>query len=133
MMHLYSCADKEMKGTLLKGIEELKGFHKYFDLNGSVNTVTFDITLARGLNYYTGCIFEVAANGVKIGSVGGGGRYDDLTGVFGLKGVSGVGVSFGADRIYDVMDELDLFDNIDLNECGKQVNRISAVSILKKD
>jgi histidyl-tRNA synthetase len=95
--------------TGLKGIEELKAFHSYFDLKGSVNTVKFDITLARGLNYYTGCIFEVAANDVKIGSIGGGGRYDDLTGVFGLKGVSGVGVSFGADRIYDVMEELNIF------------------------
>ncbi len=95
--------------TGLKGIEELKTFHKYFDLKGSTNTVKFDITLARGLNYYTGCIFEVLANDVKIGSIGGGGRYDDLTGTFGLKGVSGVGVSFGADRIYDVMEELDIF------------------------
>jgi len=95
--------------TGLKGIEELKTFHKYFDLQAPSNTVEFDITLARGLSYYTGCIFEVAAKGVKIGSIGGGGRYDDLTGNFGLKGVSGVGVSFGADRIYDVMEELDIF------------------------
>lgn len=95
--------------TGLKGLEELRTFHKYFDLKKSTNTVKFDITLARGLNYYTGCIVEVAANDVKIGSIGGGGRYDDLTGVFGLKGVSGVGVSFGADRIYDVMEELDIF------------------------
>ena len=95
--------------TGLKGIEELRAFHNYFDLKKPANTVEFDITLARGLNYYTGCIFEVAANDVKIGSIGGGGRYDDLTGVFGLKGVSGVGVSFGADRIYDVMEELDIF------------------------
>lgn len=95
--------------TGLKGIEELEAFHHYFDLKGAKNDVKFDITLARGLNYYTGCIIEVAANDVKIGSIGGGGRYDDLTGVFGLKGVSGVGISFGADRIYDVMEELDLF------------------------
>ncbi len=95
--------------TGLKGIEELEAFHRYFDLKGAVNTVKFDITLARGLNYYTGCIIEVAANNVKIGSIGGGGRYDDLTGVFGLTGVSGVGISFGADRIYDVMEELELF------------------------
>ncbi len=93
----------------LKGVEELEAFHRYFDLKGAKNEVLFDITLARGLNYYTGCIIEVAAKNVKIGSIGGGGRYDDLTGVFGLKGVSGVGVSFGADRIYDVMEELDLF------------------------
>jgi len=95
--------------TGLKGIEELREFHKYFDLKGSTNEVKFDITLARGLNYYTGCIFEVAAKGVQIGSIGGGGRYDDLTGMFGLKNVSGVGVSFGAARIYDVMEELNLF------------------------
>lgn len=68
-----------------------------------------DITLARGLNYYTGAIFEVKANGVAIGSIGGGGRYDDLTGMFGLKGLTGAGISFGADRIYDVLEELDLF------------------------
>ncbi len=95
--------------SLLRGIEELRTFHTYFDLKGSKNEVQFDITLARGLNYYTGCIFEVQAKGVKMGSIGGGGRYDDLTGVFGLKGVSGVGISFGADRIYDCLQELDLF------------------------
>ena len=95
--------------SLLRGIEELRQFHKYFDLKPSTNKIQFDITLARGLNYYTGCIFEVQAHDVKMGSIGGGGRYDDLTGVFGLKGVSGVGVSFGADRIYDCLEELDLF------------------------
>ncbi len=95
--------------TGLKGIEELRTFHKYFDTKEPTNEVKFDITLARGLNYYTGCIFEVAAEGVKMGSIGGGGRYDDLTSVFGLKDVSGVGVSFGAERIYDVMEELGLF------------------------
>jgi len=72
-------------------------------------TVELDITLARGLNYYTGAIFEVKTNEVAMGSIGGGGRYDDLTGMFGLKGLTGVGISFGADRIYDVMDELKLF------------------------
>ncbi len=95
--------------TGLKGIEELETFHQYFDLYEAKNEVKFDITLARGLNYYTGCIFEVAAKNIKMGSIGGGGRYDDLTGVFGLKGVSGVGVSFGAARIFDVMNELDLY------------------------
>ncbi len=69
-----------------------------------------DVTLARGLNYYTGAIFEVAApEGVQMGSIGGGGRYDDLTGIFGLKNMSGVGISFGLDRIYLVLEELDLF------------------------
>jgi histidyl-tRNA synthetase len=95
--------------TGLKGIEELEHFHAYFDLFEIKNELIFDITLARGLNYYTGCIFEVQAKDAKMGSIGGGGRYDDLTGVFGLKGVSGVGISFGAERIYDVMEELNLF------------------------
>ena len=95
--------------TGLKGIEELEEFHNYFDLKKPTNDVVFDITLARGLSYYTGCIFEVKAKDVQMGSIGGGGRYDDLTGNFGLKNVSGVGVSFGAARIFDVMEELDLF------------------------
>lgn len=73
------------------------------------NALQFDITLARRLSYYTGCIFEVAAIGVPMGSIGGGGRYADLTGVFGVPGLSGVGISFGADRIYDVMDALEVF------------------------
>jgi len=74
-----------------------------------------DVTLARGLNYYTGAIYEVAApKGVKMGSIGGGGRYDDLTGIFGLKNVSGVGISFGLDRIYLVLEELNLFDVVEL-------------------
>jgi len=97
-----------------KGIEELRTFHKYFDLKPMYNKIVFDITLARGLNYYTGCIFEVAHDAnvypeQVMGSIGGGGRYDDLTSGFGLKNVSGVGVSFGADRIYDVMEEQGLF------------------------
>jgi len=95
--------------TGLLGISELRTFHQYADGVGFHNNVAFDISLARGLNYYTGCIFEVKAKDVQIGSIGGGGRYDDLTGVFGMKGVSGVGISFGAARIYDVMAELDLF------------------------
>ena len=77
--------------------------------------IKFDIKLARGLNYYTGAIFEVTADNVEIGSIGGGGRYDDLTGIFGLKDMSGVGVSFGAARIFDVMEELALFKNLALN------------------
>ncbi|AFD09217.1 histidyl-tRNA synthetase [Solitalea canadensis DSM 3403] len=93
-----------------KGIEELETIFSYltsFKLNKA--TVELDITLARGLNYYTGAIFEVKSNEVQMGSIGGGGRYDDLTGMFGLKGVTGAGISFGADRIYDVMLELNLF------------------------
>jgi len=100
--------------TGLKGIEELKEFHQYLDQTEVNNKVIFDISLARGLSYYTGCIFEVEADkeaypNLKMGSIGGGGRYDDLTSMFGLKNVSGVGVSFGAERIYDVMEEEDLF------------------------
>ena len=72
-----------------------------------------DVTLARGLNYYTGAIFEVQANEVEIGSLGGGGRYDDLTGIFGLNNVSGVGISFGFDRICLVLEELNLFPSLD--------------------
>jgi histidyl-tRNA synthetase len=93
----------------MKGIEEMRSIFSYlknFELNIGVE---LDLTLARGLNYYTGAIFEVKANDVQIGSITGGGRYDDLTGIFGLPGVSGVGISFGADRIYDVMDQLNLF------------------------
>lgn len=74
-----------------------------------VNSLEFDLTLARGLNYYTGCIFEVKALDVEIGSITGGGRYDNLTGIFGMPGLSGVGISFGADRIYDVLNQLDLY------------------------
>jgi histidyl-tRNA synthetase len=99
-----------------KGVEELETFYTYFNTAQPKNKVSFDITLARGLSYYTGCIFEVAVDtsvesqqAVKMGSIGGGGRYDDLTSIFGMKGVSGVGVSFGAARIFDVMEELNLF------------------------
>jgi len=95
--------------TGLKGIAELETVFDYLKTVDITNTVEFDVTLARGLNYYTGAIFEVKANDVELGSIGGGGRYDDLTGNFGLKGVPGVGVSFGADRIYLVMEELNLF------------------------
>ena len=94
----------------LKGIAELEtvfNYLKYFQLQRAA--VELDITLARGLNYYTGAIFEVKTNEVKMGSIGGGGRYDDLTGMFGLRGLTGAGISFGADRIYDVLEELDLF------------------------
>lgn len=77
--------------------------------NALTNTLELDLTLARGLNYYTGCIFEVKALDVEIGSITGGGRYDNLTGIFGMPGLSGVGISFGADRIYDVLNQLDLY------------------------
>ena len=97
----------------LKGITEIEDVFAYVTAFSSEevleNYVEVDITLARGLNYYTGCIFEVKTNEVAMGSIGGGGRYDDLTGMFGLKGLTGVGVSFGADRIYDVLEELNLY------------------------
>jgi histidyl-tRNA synthetase len=92
-----------------KGVEELETLFAYIDSFGLADSAELDLTLARGLNYYTGAIFEVKALDESIGSVCGGGRYDNLTGVFGLPGVSGVGVSFGAERIYDVMTRLDLF------------------------
>lgn len=95
--------------TGLSGIEELETVFGYLAATPLANELRFDVTLARGLSYYTGCIFEVAAKGAQMGSIGGGGRYDNLTGTFGLPGVSGVGVSFGAERIYDVMEELNLF------------------------
>lgn len=94
----------------IKGIDELEYvLDQANKLGMNPDNLEFDVTLARGLNYYTGAIFEVKANDVKIGSICGGGRYDDLTGVFGMPGVSGVGISFGADRIYDVLEELNLF------------------------
>jgi histidyl-tRNA synthetase len=94
----------------LKGIEELRYVLNAVDAVGLHSAkLEFDVTLARGLNYYTGAIFEVKANNVQMGSICGGGRYDDLTGIFGLTNLSGVGISFGADRIYDVMEELGLF------------------------
>jgi histidyl-tRNA synthetase len=94
----------------LKGIEETRQLFAYIG-NSRINSqIELDLTLARGLNYYTGAIIEVKARDMEIGSICGGGRYDNLTGVFGLPGVSGVGVSFGADRIFDVMTQLNLFD-----------------------
>jgi histidyl-tRNA synthetase len=96
--------------TGLKGVEELEQVFDILTKMGvNLDHIDFDIMLARGLSYYTGAIFEVKVNGVSIGSVSGGGRYDNLTGVFGLPGVSGVGFSFGVDRLYDVLDELGLF------------------------
>ena len=109
--------------TLLSGSEEgKKGVEELRFVVNTINnlglqsaTLEIDVTLARGLNYYTGAIFEVSApEGVEMGSIGGGGRYDDLTGIFGLKDVSGVGISFGLDRIYLVLEELGLFDTVSL-------------------
>lgn len=105
---LSSILSKSIVG--LKGIEEINKVLQYlnsFSLNKA--KVELDLTLARGLNYYTGCIFEVKTNEANMGSIGGGGRYDDLTGMFVKEGLTGVGISFGADRIYDVLEELNLF------------------------
>lgn len=104
-------AESEVGST---GVQELSTVYELLESYTFTNQLLFDITLARGLSYYTGCIFEVIADAeaypdLRMGSIGGGGRYDDLTGIFGLKNVSGVGVSFGAERIYDVMEELELF------------------------
>ena len=95
----------------MKGVEELRFVLQHIEKLKLLSAkIELDITLARGLNYYTGAIFEVQTNKVKMGSIGGGGRYDDLTGIFGLKGMSGIGISFGLDRIYLVLEELGLFD-----------------------
>jgi histidyl-tRNA synthetase len=96
----------------LKGISELKTLFTLIENSFLTCIVELDLTLARGLDYYTGAIIEVKSKDVNIGSICGGGRYDNLTGVFGMEGVSGVGISFGADRIYDVLDQLNLFDEI---------------------
>lgn len=92
-----------------KGIEELRCIFDLCEVSGVGLNIELDLCLARGLNYYTGAIFEVKALDVQMGSITGGGRYDNLTGIFGMPDVSGVGISFGADRIYDVLTELNLY------------------------
>ena len=102
--------------TGLKGVEELRFILNTLGTQITLkNELQLDLTLARGLNYYTGAIFEVKALDVQIGSITGGGRYDNLTGIFGLPGLSGVGISFGADRIYDVLNQLDLYPKESVN------------------
>ncbi len=98
---------KKLFGSIQSGKEGIDEMEMI--LTSSVSRLTIDFTLARGLNYYTGTIFEVKANNVQMGSIGGGGRYDDLTGLFGVPDIPGVGISFGVDRIYDVLEELKLF------------------------
>ncbi len=125
-----------------KGCAELKEILNFIEHTGITNSINIDLSLARGLDYYTGCIIEIKANDIKMGSIAGGGRYDNLTGVFGLPGVSGVGISFGIDRIYDVMDELNLFSNIEqtevkamfchLDENGRNYNYALANEIRKE-
>ena len=95
--------------TGTKGVEEVRFVLNALKSEPLTNKIDFDLTLARGLNYYTGCIFEVKALDVEIGSITGGGRYDNLTGIFGMPNLSGVGISFGADRIFDVLNQLDLY------------------------
>ncbi|QFQ12670.1 histidine--tRNA ligase [Pseudoprevotella muciniphila] len=107
-------ADSE---TGLKGVEEVKFVLGEVADARPHNEVELDLTLARGLNYYTGCIFEVKALDVQIGSITGGGRYDNLTGIFGMPGLSGVGISFGADRIYDVLNQLELYPEDAVGGC----------------
>jgi histidyl-tRNA synthetase len=101
--------------TGVKGVEETRYILNHLDAVGLQNEIQLDLTLARGLNYYTGAIFEVKALDVEMGSITGGGRYDNLTGIFGLPGLSGVGISFGADRIYDVLNSLDLYPKDSMN------------------
>ena len=101
--------------TGLKGVEELRFILNTLNCVDLKNEIQLDLTLARGLNYYTGAIFEVKALDVQIGSITGGGRYDNLTGIFGMPGLSGVGISFGADRIYDVLNQLELYPKDSVN------------------
>lgn len=113
-------------GTI--GIEELKNIMKFLKKLNLKTTLNLDLTLARGLNYYTGTIIEVVSKDVDIGSICGGGRYDDLTGIFGLSDISGVGVSFGADRIYDVLKELNQFP-----QNGKFFSKLMFVNFGEKE
>jgi histidyl-tRNA synthetase len=121
-----------------QGVQELSIIFEYIDAIELGCKIELDLSLARGLSYYTGAIFEVKANDVVIGSITGGGRYDDLTGIFGLKGVSGVGISFGADRIYDVMTQLNLFPESTLvgtkvmfTNLGKQ-EELASISLARR-
>lgn len=114
--------------TGMKGIAEMKEIFDDLEQLGLDDLVELDLTLARGLNYYTGAIIEVVAQDVKIGSICGGGRYDDLTGIFGMPDVSGVGISFGADRIYDVLNELNLYP-----ETGKASTQVLFVNFGKEE
>jgi histidyl-tRNA synthetase len=116
LISLFGTTDLDLLEVELKnseagmiGISEIKSVQDFLSSENNSYPISLDFTLARGLTYYTGCIFEVVAENSKLGSIGGGGRYADLTGIFGLRGLSGVGISFGADRIYDVLEEQNLF------------------------
>jgi histidyl-tRNA synthetase len=114
--------------TGLQGVDEMQTLLNYFNSGFTLQQaeIIIDLSLARGLNYYTGTILEVKARDFAYGSIGGGGRYDDLTGIFGLPGVPGVGISFGADRIYDILNELNLFPNEALNTSEVLIANFSA-------
>ncbi len=114
--------------TGMKGISELETIFSLCETTQIQTQVELDLTLARGLNYYTGAIFEVKAKDVEIGSITGGGRYDNLTGVFGMPGISGVGISFGADRIYDVLNQLNLYP-----ETSEEQTKVLFVSFGEKE
>jgi histidyl-tRNA synthetase len=114
------------------GIDEITLIFNYIKgFKSDVSPVELDISLARGLSYYTGAIFEVKVNNVQMGSVCGGGRYDNLTGLFGLDGISGVGISFGVDRIYDVMDELQLFPSEATEGTKVMITNFDSISEIK--
>ena len=121
-------AQLQSSETGMQGISEMKEIFEGLEVLGLDELAELDLTLARGLNYYTGAIIEVVARDVKIGSICGGGRYDDLTGIFGMPGVSGVGISFGADRIYDVLNELDLYP-----DAGKISTQVFFVNFGKEE
>ena len=108
-----------------EGIKEMEYIFNSLEIMNVACDVELDLTLARGLNYYTGAIIEVKALDVEIGSITGGGRYDNLTGIFGMPDVSGVGISFGADRIYDVLNQLDLYPDKFGNATDVQIGRAS--------
>ena len=112
----------------LKGVEETRFIFKTLGDSMLNNQIQLDLTLARGLNYYTGAIFEVKALDTPMGSISGGGRYDNLTGIFGMPGLSGVGISFGVDRIYDVLDALDLYPKDSL-----QTSRVLFINFGEKE
>ena len=115
----------------LKGVEETRFILDTLNSVGLNNEIQLDLTLARGLNYYTGAIFEVKALDTPMGSITGGGRYDNLTGIFGMPGLSGVGISFGADRIYDVLNTLELYPKEMLSSTQKKKQPIVFLSSLK--
>ncbi|MFT4645435.1 MAG: histidyl-tRNA synthetase, partial [Planctomycetota bacterium] len=128
----------------LEGVQELRFVCDYIETIGLESaSLEVDVTLARGLNYYTGAIYEVAApEDVKMGSIGGGGRYDDLTGIFGMPDVSGVGISFGLDRIYLVLEELGLFESVALPkpkvlflnfDSDNDIEKLKAIKELRKN